>query len=920
MMPCLRTACLSLLLATTVAQARLGAHIDWPADLDLVTGPAEVRLNVELDGQEGSWSLQALREGQDALLLASGTESLLPGSLVFSGNLPTGAVTLVLAVEAPGASATHEARVASVEAPLAGWPFRQGELNYSALLHPMAEELDGELLLGRQAEGDREAVEMGELVWLGTDGNPLPGWPLQMSALSQALSPRSEPLLMRRADELRLAVVSKTHVLEFGRDAQLRASLSCGGLPTGEAVLFQQGVAGDALALFVLSPDGPSLKLLNAESGQAQSFPLPGMPRWSRPVLGDFSGDGQLDLLALVEMGATVQAILVDGRTFQSSLMASLPNVQWVSALSGDMNGDFRQDLVLSSRDGLVLAIDAQQELWRRDLAGLVTGPATLMDLEGDHLQEMAFLAQALDGSLQLHALDSQGQNLPFSGVVVAATGSTQFAPQLVKDQSGLPHFLLTIGKSGEGWASWVLDMDLQGQLAEHAWCLPTGFSGTPRVVDIDRDGCLDLVAGDERGRWVAWPTGWRQASPPHPRGDRRHGALFLQPIPAGAETDVLGGALAVEGTLDLTEGQVVEDLHLVRGSLRVNTAFQPIGHVVVGSGSSLFLGTNAQLSGTDMVHVKVEGLLDVVGSGAGAALMPGPSSCTPSNALVSQLDLNLLPGSHLALHHCLLHSLPRPLVAESCSLSLDSTWVLAGARGLLARNAVVRAVDCLFQPSHENLQALDGTRMELDYCVFTSSSATALLARDSYLRLHGCQFLTCQEGLRLEGGMVTVLDSVHFQANDRDLVLGADHGVLDLFDCDFMESQEAGLVNGSTELVIAESCHWDAQVPTVGPVERRQDRLFPVKPTVVPSPVFNVEPGPMVDGDEPLEWIPVEFSVGGIPIHVEYRVYRSLNPYDVVRPENLMAVTPMTAWRDPEHLPKCFYRVTASMGKQVVN
>lgn len=914
------TLCLALLLVASGAHARLGAHIDWPSDLELVSGSVDVRVNVELDGQEGSWILQALREGQDAVLLASGFESLAPGSPVFSGILPTGALTLVLAVEAQEAMASHETRVASMATPLAGWPFRQGELAYSALLHPMAEERDGELLLGRQAEGAREAVEMGELVWLGRDGLPLPGWPLPLAALSQALSPRSEPLLMRRSDGDRLAVVSKTHVLEFGRDAQLEASLPCGGLPVGEAVLFQRSGEGDAVALFVLEPSGYALKLFNAESGVATGLSLPGSPRWSRPVLGDFTGDGQLDLVALVDAAPLTEALLVDGRTLVASPLAILPDAPWVSASAGDINGDFRQDLVLISRDGLVLALDAQQELWRQQFSGLEPGPLSMMDLEGDGLQELAFLAQTSAGAVEVHVLDCQGQSLPFSGAFVAATGSTQHAPQWVNDRTGLPHFLLSIGKSGEGWASWILDMDLQGQVTDHGWCLPTGFSGTPRLVDVDLDGGLDVVAGDERGRWVAWPTGWRDAAPPHPRGDRRHGGIFRQPLPQGVEPGLLSGTVAVQGHLDLADDQRVEDLRLEAGTLTVNTAFRPVGELFVAPHARLVLDTDAEVSGLGSVHLTLAGRLDVHGSGAGAALMPGPSTCTPSNVLLSRLDLQLLPGSHLALHHCLLHSLPRPLVAEACSVSLDSTWMLAGARGLVARDAEVRAVDCLFQPSEENIQALDGTRLDMERCVFTSSVGTALLGQDSYLRLHECQVLTCTEGLRLEGAMVSVLDSVHFQANDRDLVLGADHGVLDLHDCDFVESVDAGLVNLSEETVHAVSCHWDARIPTVGPVVRHQDRPMPVKPAVVPSPVFNVEPGPMVDGDEPLEWVPVEFSVGGIPIQVEYRVYRSLHPYDVVRPENLVAVTPMTSWRDPEHLPACFYRVTASMGKQVVD
>jgi|GEM_PF-2666889 len=919
MMPRLRTHCLALLAFTLGANARLGALITSPATLDLLTGQVDVQVSVELEGA-GSWTLQAMQDGQDGVLLASGGGSVAPGTTVYSGSLPQGPVSLVLDVTGENASASHEVRVVATATPLNGWPFRQGELAFSSLLHPMAEGRDGGVLVARQAEGSREAVEMGELVWLDGAGAPLPGWPLPLFSLSQALSPRSEPILMRRQGEDRLAVVSKTHVLEFNRQGALEDQVACGGLPMGEAVLLHRSGAGDCLALPVLTTDGPVLRLLDAQAGTTETVELPGTPLWSRPVLGDFTADGQVDLVVLVNGPTGPQALLIDGRTRQSSNLADLPVAQWVSASAGDLDGDFEQDLVLVARGGLVLVLNRNQELWRQELPASTLGPAALMDIEGDQRQEVALLAQDAGGTLRLLVWDAEGGALPFSGATACTQGSAVHPPQLVRDEGGVPHLLLAVEAGGGAWASCVLDMDLQGQVMDRGWWLPTAFSGTPRLLDVDGNGTLEVVAGDERGRWVAWPAGWQDVHPPHPRGDARHGGLTLQPVGPGVMPDVLAGAMALADQLELQDDQRVEDLCLERGRLVVDTAFRPGGVLTVDSGATLGLGVNAEVIGAQAVPIRLRGRLQITGGGAGAAFMPGPSASTPANTLLSRLDVHYLPGSHVTLRQCLLHALPSALVVEACSLSLDSCWFLAGAHGLVARHAVVRATDCLFQPSENLLQILDGSRLEMDECVVTSSPATALYAHGAFVRLHNTQFLTCEEALRLEGGTVSVLDSVHFQANGRDVVLGVDHGVLDLHDCDFMESREAGLVNESGEAVVAVSCHWDADQPSLGPVIRREDRPSPVKPVVIPNPVFDVEPGPMVDGDEPLEWSPVEFSVGGIPIHVEYRVYRSLLPYDVVRPENLVAVTSTTAWRDPNHHAKCFYRVTASMGKQVVD
>jgi hypothetical protein len=164
------------------------------------------------------------------------------------------------------------------------------------------------------------------------------------------------------------------------------------------------------------------------------------------------------------------------------------------------------------------------------------------------------------------------------------------------------------------------------------------------------------------------------------------------------------------------------------------------------------------------------------------------------------------------------------------------------------------------------------------------------------------------------------VLDSVHFQGNQRDLVLEAPPTELEVSRCDFVETHVVGIANGSGRALDALECHWDLQLAATGPLRRGGDLVHPVKPLVIPQPVFRVDTGPMVDGDDPLEWDPVEFSVDGIPIKAEYWVYRSSKPYGLLKPENRVAQTSMTTWRDPDPLPASFYCVTVSIGKPAVD
>jgi hypothetical protein len=792
---------------------------------------------------------------------------------------------------------------------LAAAPFSQGL---------MAECGQGEIVAARIAGVAREAQNLGELLWLDAQGQTLPGWPVAFVDLMQAISHRSEPLLVRRGAEQHVLAATKTHLVELDRTGQLCSQASCNGLPLGPPVLLPIAGAGVHCLIYVQQQEQASLLQFDASLQHVAGVPLPGQPAWPRPVLGDYNGDGRLDVLMLLRQGGGLQLHMLDGASGELDLLHVLPDMEIVSIASGDLDGDLVPDLVLAARRGPVLALDLDGLKWSAAIPAATLGQFTLADLDGDGAQEVALLCRHDDGAVRLQVLNASGAFLPLAGFVVATEGKAVQPPQLVRDAVLGPRLLLTIDPAEDAWATRLMAVDLAGHVEERDWWLPEAPNGPPRLTDLDGDGSLDLVAGDRLGRWVAWPTGWQDLRPPHPLGDRRRGALTLQPLPPGTTPDLLGGAVALpESGLDLADVELM-DLELVRGSLRLSGELLSQGGIWVGPLGSLSLDDRCQPACCGRLPLAVEGRFELRGTGV-VAQMPQPGIQTPANNLLSTLQLTVGRGAHLSFRQCLLHALPEPLAVQACTLSIEHSWLLAGTRGLWTRGVTLRARDCLFQPGTQGLRFQDASDVLLEDCVITSGTGVAVVNRASRLELRGCQVLTCEDGLVAEAGAVMVLDSVHFQGNRRDLILATDHGDLTLQNCDFVESHDVGLLNHSSSSVTATACHWNLQCPTEGPVIRESDRAQPVKPLIIPRPVFAISTGPMVDGDEPLEWDPVDISVGGIPISVEYRIYRSSQPYGLVRLENLAATTSLTRWRDPHYQPICFYCVTASIGKQVV-
>ncbi len=910
------------LLATGVVLATAGslfaqeawvARIDSPAARSLTSGPVSV--HVEVHGpQPGTWRLLDELDGATPVLLATGSGTVEVDQPIYQGQLPAGAHRLVLELLGGPATVVDEQLLVVCAPTQPGWPYQQDLAAIPFDQELMAESVNGEVLLVRPLESERQGVAAGQLVWLDGQGVALPGWPLSLTDLLQSISPHSNPLHVRRGPAEHMLLVSKTSVLELDRSGSLVAQTAVDGLILGEPVLLPVPGAGYHTLLWV-QQETLRLCRFDANLTLVENLPLEGSPCWPRPLLADLSGDGQLDVVLPLRLNGFLRLQVLDVQSGAFSLFNQMLDPDLAGLQAGDLNRDGRPELVLTGRQGLVQALDVDGLRWTHSLVDGVPGALSLADGDGDGRQEVSLLARDTAG-VRFVQLDAEGLETAASGARVAGAGEASIAPLLLEGGPAGPRWLVTVQPwEPESWAARLLLVSLDGSLEQPDWLLPTQVSGPPRLADLDGDGAVELLAGDAYGRWVAWPTSFHDPAPDHPLGGARHDGLTLQPVPAGAQPGHLGGAVALPDDFLLPYGTEVEDLELISGRLTVTDPWQPHS-LRVATRAELHIQSGAAWSGNNPVPLRLEGRLTV--SGNSNLLDANLRSLALTNGIVDGMLLDAGPGSLLRLDGVVLSELTRALeVGAACTLEVESSHLLAGSQGVLVDGGILRVHNSLLQPGSAGL-VLNQGRAEIRGSVISAAvAAVALDCQSSVLDLRDCTILTCGDGVRVSGSSSAQLDSVHFQSNQRDLsVSGA--ATLSLSHCDFVETHQVGVDNATRRLLTARNCFWNLQTPAQGPILFVDSMSEPIKPLVIPRPVFRVDTGPMVDGDDPLEWEPVEFSVDGLPIKVQYRVYRSSMPYQLLEPKNLVGETALTCWQDPNPLPASFYCVTACIGKPV--
>ena len=221
------------------------------------------------------------------------------------------------------------------------------------------------------------------------------------------------------------------------------------------------------------------------------------------PVIGDFSGSGKADVVAL---GGASACVMVSSGTGLAAPTpwSSLPFYGNLSTLAGDVTGDGKADLVAVSRDQTFVMTST----------GTSFGPPAGWSGQPFYGTRGTFLADVNgDGKADLVAVNDT------SVWVMLSTGSSFGPPTLWSNTPFYGNVTTLVGDvNGDGKAdlialnngsTWVMTSTGAGFNAPAEWSnLPFYGSVTTIVSDVTGDGKADLVAVDGTSTWVMSSTG----------------------------------------------------------------------------------------------------------------------------------------------------------------------------------------------------------------------------------------------------------------------------------------------------------------------------------------------------------------------------------------------------------------------------
>ncbi|MBL1218417.1 MAG: hypothetical protein D8M59_13105 [Planctomycetes bacterium] len=240
------------------------------------------------------------------------------------------------------------------------------------------------------------------------------------------------------------------------------------------------------------------VNVLNGKDGTLKwTAEVPGHVQ-SEPALVDVSGDGVLDVLVTNWHGDDQLRALngVDG----SELWAFTTGDSVYHGVSvSDFDTDEKPEVVVADRRGTVWMLEGEDgsEKWKASLEseaeGMVFGPTSLVDVEGDGVFEIAIAGRHLhvldagDGSLRWRSEYAVGRSIARGVAVGDVTGDGK--PNLVMGHGRM----LRVVDAADGRTVWEHEIrsgDAQWEGIDHA----------PLLLDCDGDGQLDIFVVSGRG------------------------------------------------------------------------------------------------------------------------------------------------------------------------------------------------------------------------------------------------------------------------------------------------------------------------------------------------------------------------------------------------------------------------------------
>ncbi len=907
---CALTLALSAPVLASASKATLGVDFLQPEAWSLQsTAPMEFYARIEC-GATDSWLLMDDLEG--GTVLASGVGPQDGTQAIFQGAFQQGLRRFRLDLVADGEVLSRRLNFAVAAPQLQGWPWQPNSGSKQSTL-PLQPELIGENLVFPVRSMNDSLVMVDRVYSFLPDGSLNAGYPLELSAQGESLEICSLPLAVS-ADESAFLLQCKSGLVIHQGAVRLQhpatgwVSTPPISYATAEGVRFYS-ISGDE--------NQRLLQEFNSELVLLRSCALPeGTPISGQPlVLADLESDGQSDLVLALNDAVTPSCTLyrIGLQDFTCTPMFSV-EMLLKGVMAGELNNDWFSDLVLIGYTSVLVVDPSGTEL--AQCSGLYkTGPATLVGGATGHSQRVLFTEVNLVDECYLRVLRSDGVVDPLDGILLGTHMECHHGPMYADvDGDGRREILLALeDQTTADSFTRVAVVDPVDGLQDSEWFMPGCCLKAPLLCDLNHDGLLDFVLADDRGTLAVWPTLADEANPPHALGNSRHNGSWLQVTEQSSLPEVLEGSWAWSGVRALCDGGLCRNFTLLAGELSLAQNHQLEGALSIGGDATLRVYNSAELSLPAGIALDVAGTLCLQGTGYQLGQLP--SGTTRLASALNAMNLQFRAGATFRSQDCILVGLERDIVLENANLQLVQTW-LEGESHIQLRGTQAFIQHSLLQLRRDMVDAREGSRLTIETSVLTCGEGVAVSSRDGALQLSECTLLTSDCGVETGGSGSVLLIGCHFQGNDVDLRV-LDHAAqISMRDCDFIEAFDVAVDNRDLEdSVMASQCYWQCEVPSSGNVQRLSPLEEPHQLLAVPSTVSDVGTGPMVDGDEPLEWDPVNFSVGGIPLRVSYRVYRSSDAYDVVSPENLLAEVTVPFYHDRQRPPRAFYCVTAVVG-----
>ena len=236
----------------------------------------------------------------------------------------------------------------------------------------------------------------------------------------------------------------------------------------------------------------------------------------------------------------------------------------------------------------------------------------------------------------------------------------------------------------------------------------------------------------------------------------------------------------------------------------------------------------------------------------------------------------------------------------------LDTVAILAG--GALSMRWCIIAAEQIAICSEET-----SAPIIVEGCYFGRSQQASIQLFDGDLQIDSCRFVTNNVVVQVYNDAQVQIQDCQFIESSQAIAVYSDSASVEVQNCDFIGSRLHD-VNCQTGTVILSECYRDGAADLVGDVIEND----PQPDQLGDDPPDPKSASPDAIGPDQLEWVEVTKTIEDRPIRVvEYKVYRSDDPYAVFAPENLLTITSQTLYNDPGHggMESAFYRIVAVSG-----